>query len=467
MELTIKQLAQILRGQFIMGDPKTVATRAEVDSRRIEPGVLFFALKGEKQDGHDYALAACKAGAAGVVVSRLDWMKPLDQFKTAVIRVLNPLEALQNLAHYLRNSFHGPVVGITGSNGKTTTKQMVTSVLKAKGSGLSTRGNFNSQIGLPMVVSEIQGQHQWMVLEMGASEPGNIGKLCEVARPTVGVLTSLGPAHLKTFGSFERIAETKWELMESLPSTGHAIAPWGEPAIERFVRVFKKKLVFFGEDPSCPIRATSVVVGHHIKFLLHVGSQTADVQLPVAGSFNVRNALASAAVGWVLGVPIDKIVEGLENFEPPKMRMEVIRDPSGVLVVNDAYNANPTSMSASIRSLVESYPNKKRVVVLGTMLELGEDSAKYHFHLGTELGRFNIEKAFLVGEEALSVQEGAMSSGADAKKFSVVTDNQELVEGLKGYKNNETVILFKGSRGLQLEKVIEALLGNGASLEKV
>ncbi|MCG3203528.1 MAG: UDP-N-acetylmuramoyl-tripeptide--D-alanyl-D-alanine ligase [Elusimicrobia bacterium] len=457
MNKSIKEITTLLQGQLILGNPKTMVTDVSIDSRHIVPGCLFFAFKGEHADGHHFAVSASLQGAAGLVVSHLDWFKSDLPLEAAIIRVNDTFESLRHLGRSFRNEFKGPVVGITGSNGKTTTKQMTSSILASLGPGLSTPGNYNSQIGLPLVLSKLSPDHKWMVLEMGASAPGNIATLAEVAHPSLGIITTIGPSHLETFGSVERIAETKWELMDSLPSDGCAIVPWGNPHLEPLVRRFRKKLVFFGDASSCPVRSSSVEAGEKVRFMLHIGSQSAPVTLPIPGRHNVMNALAAAAAGWTLGCSLESIVQGLERFEPPQMRMQVMKHPSGAVFINDAYNANPSSMLVAIRSLVESYPKKKRILVLGPMLELGSDSEKYHFHLGSELAHFSMDHVILVGQEAQFILEGAISSAAPKQKFSTFSTTQEVVPALKKYLTPEHVVLLKASRGIKLENILDGL----------
>jgi UDP-N-acetylmuramoyl-tripeptide--D-alanyl-D-alanine ligase len=307
------------------------------------------------------------------------------------------------------------------------------------------------------MLSRVRAEDRWMVLEMGASAPGNIASLCDVARPSIGILTSIGPAHLSTFGSLQRVAETKWELMESLPADGAAIVPRAEPAIEPHVRTYKKRIVFFGEDPSCPVRASQIEVGERVRFRLHIGSESEIVNLPLPGRCNVGNALAAAAAGWVLNYPINDIVRGLEGFEPPHMRMEVSQLPSGAVIINDAYNANPASMAHAVHTLIESYPSRRRLLVLGSMLELGDDSDRYHFHLGVDIGRCPVEKVFLVGPEMTHTLEGARSVGAPVDRFVVTDRTEDIAKELRGLLGPDAVVLFKGSRGMKLERVIEAI----------
>jgi len=466
MNLTIRELTGILNGQLVLGDPKEKIARVTVDSRDVKSGDVFFALKGQRSDGHDYCLTSSRQGALAVVVSRLDWLKPSVHFSAAVIRVDNPLEALQILGQHLRKSFRGQVVGITGSNGKTTTKNMLSGILKLTGPGLATQGNLNSQVGLPMVLSELKSSDQWMVLEMGASEPGNIHRLAEIACPQIGIITSIGPAHLATFGSISRVAETKWELMEALPANGCGILPWGEASLEGHIRRFSKKIVFFGEDSACTVRASNIESGEKLKFQLKIGGRAVAISLPVGGRFNVQNALAAAAAAWVMEVPLEIIAQGLSEFTPPPMRMERMIHYTGAVIINDAYNANPASMMNSVLSFTESFPDKKKYAVVGSMLELGVESEKFHFHVGTELGRCPLEKVFLIGEETKTIKEGALAAGAPSHRFVYVPNLNEIKDNLKPLLNNNVAVLFKGSRAMNLDKIVNDLFQE-KSVEKV
>jgi UDP-N-acetylmuramoyl-tripeptide--D-alanyl-D-alanine ligase len=402
-------------------------------------------------------VSAVRQGAGAVVVSNLDWLKSAAQFSGAVILVGDTLGALQTLGRNIRQKFKGKVVGITGSNGKTTTKNMLAGILKLTGPGLATQGNFNSQIGLPLVLSELQPADGWMVLEMGASEPGNIHHLAEIALPQIGIITGIGPAHLATFGSLARIARTKWELMEVLPKDGCAVLPWGEPSLEPHIRTFTKKIIYFGEDSTCVVRASSIEVGEKIKFQIHISDKSAAVSLPIGGRFNVKNALAAAGAAWVMGIPVDTIAQGISQFIPPPMRMEMLNHFSGAVLINDAYNANPASMMNSVLSFMESFPEKRKILVVGSMLELGSDSEKLHFHVGTELGRCPLEKIFLFGDETEAIKEGAAAAGAAKDRFIRLLNLNQIKDNLAPLLNSHTAVLFKGSRGMSLEKVVFGL----------
>lgn len=457
MNLTIRQITHFLKGQLILGDPKAMAYRASIDSRSIQSGDLFFALKGERADGHDFALAACHNGAVGAVVSHLDWFKASGDFRNAIIQVPDTPDALKTLGRGVRQGFKGPVIAVTGSNGKTTTKQMIASIMGKRSAGLFTKENFNSRIGLPLVLSELKESHRWMVLELGASQRGDIDALCDIAQPTIGVVTSIGYEHLETFGTLETIAATHWELMDALPNDGCAVVPWGEPRLEPFIRTYNRRVVFWGEDSSCPVRSSAIDISEKIRFRLHIGNESALVQLPVPAKWNVGNALASAAAAWAAGCSLEQVVQGLESFEPPKMRMEIIPHSSGALFINDAYNANPSSVIQSVRSFVETYPDRLKIVVLGSMLELGDVSEKMHFHVGTEIGRYPFHRIYLFGKETEAIKEGALSVKAPADRFFVAEKEKDIAERLKWDLASGTVVLFKGSRGMELEKIIEEL----------
>jgi len=271
-------------------------------------------------------------------------------------------------------------------------------------------------------------------------------------------MTIMVPADLATFENLANIARSKWELMESLSSEGVAIVPWGEASLEPHIHQFNKQIIYFGENTSCTVRASAVEIKEQTHFLLHIGAQSARVHLPVQGRFNVRNALASAAVGWALQIPIENIIEGLNNFTPPPMRMERIYHPSGAVLLNDAYNANPASMVHSVGTLMESFYDRKKIVVLGSMKELGSESEKLHFHLGTEIGKCALEYIYLIGRETKAVRAGAVAVGWPEEKICLCENADDLAKHLKNHLQPDTAILLKGSRAMRLERVIDDLI---------
>jgi UDP-N-acetylmuramoyl-tripeptide--D-alanyl-D-alanine ligase len=301
-----------------------------------------------------------------------------------------------------------------------------------------------------------------MVLEMGASAKGNIATLCSIARPSVGIITSIGPAHVETFGSVEKIASAKWELIDALPPEGWAVLPAEQPELAALIQKHRGQRLLFGEGAACDVRASQIEMGERVRFVLHIRKEESPVQLPVSGRFNVRNALAAAAGAWAVGTPMENIVRGLERFDPPPMRMQVLRHPSGAIFINDAYNANPASMVQAARAVVETYPHKQTILVSGSMLELGTESSRLHHEVGAQLGKINIKRIYFYGPESAPALEGARSTAVDPSAVDRVTDFQMLRDMIRPWLGPETVVLFKGSRSMKLEQAIQLFI-NGES----
>lgn len=429
--------------------------RVAIDSRAVQPGDLFVALKGERVDGHDFLKAAADRGAAGALVSRAGEGLP-DGF--GVIRVDDPLAALQKAAAAHRQKMNVRVVGITGSNGKTTTKEMLAHVLRESGRAVcATRGNLNSQIGLPLMLLDLSADHTHAVLEMGASAKGDLTALASMARPAMVVLTGIGRAHLETFSSPEGVLSAKWELVDSLGPDGIAFLNGDDP------RLMKKKsdahcsVVTFGTGCGLDVRAERIRQEPRAVFDLVVGGARREVRLPVSGLFNVGNALAAAAVALWERVPLPEVVRSLGTFTPPAQRMQVRVRSDGALFMIDAYNANPDSMGASLNSFVNAYPGAPKVVVLGSMLELGGASEEEHRQLGRLLAGLPIDKFFFVGPEGAWVRSGYEAAGGK-KFFTMGNDRAVLTDEIARSLRPESVALFKASRGVRLEDIYEALL---------
>lgn len=433
------------------------AARFVVDSRAVEPGDVFVALKGARQDGHAFLADVFARGASGCLVEK---DPPSVPEGVSVIRVSDTLKALQALARAHREKMAARVIGITGSNGKTTTKEMLSHVLRSGGKRvLSTRGNLNSQIGLPLMMLEMSKAHTHAVLEMGASARGDIAGLCELARPTVGVLTGVGRAHLEFFGSLARVADAKWELVESLPSDGVAFLNADDPLLMDRKASARCSVVTFGRSPGADVRAENIRQEPRVAFDLVVAGSRRAVQLPVPGVFNVTNALAAAAVALWERVPLPSLTAALESFSPPPGRMEVRRRKDGTLFVLDAYNANPDSMAAGLRSFVDAYPERPRYAVLGSMLELGPHAEAEHRALGSTLAALSLTAVFFVGPEARWIEEAYRSSGGRARFFAT-TDRPALARALTDGVESGAAIYFKGSRGARLEEFSTPLFDN-------
>ncbi|HRY30455.1 MAG TPA: UDP-N-acetylmuramoyl-tripeptide--D-alanyl-D-alanine ligase [Elusimicrobiota bacterium] len=448
-------VARLCGGQVMSGDPKTELGPIVFDSRAVEPGVTFLALKGHRQDGHDFVSEAVARGASAVIVSR---ECPLPSWPGVCVRVSDSLSALQALGAAHRDRLGLRVIGVTGSNGKTTTKEMVSHVLTRAGNSVfSSKGNLNSQLGLPLMLLEMDDSHEYGVLEMGASQRGEIARLASLAKPQVGVITNAGLAHLEFFGSAEGVAEAKWELAAALPATGAAVINADDPALAARARGLKCSVIRYGTAAGADVRAENIRPGPETVFDLTVGFFRQEVRLSTPGRFNVYNALAAVAVGMWEKVDMKTLVRALETFSPPPSRMEVRTRRDGAVFVLDAYNANPSSMKASLESFVSAYPSRRKIAVLGGMKELGAFMEKEHEALGALLAALSLDEVFFLGEEADWVRRG-FERGKGAAAFRGFGNKEALHAGLRGRLSGGTAVLFKASRSVALENIYGPLL---------
>lgn len=433
--------------------PDASFSRILTDSRGDVAGALFVALKGERVDGHTYVADVLSRGAAGAIVSRVPGGMP----SGASLIVADDAESfLQRWGAAARDRFSGRVVGITGSNGKTTTKEMLSSILRAAGRrSLTTRGNFNSRIGLPIMLTELSAAHTDAVLELGASQKGDIARLAAWARPHVGVITGIGAAHLETFGSIEGVAEGKWELAASLPADGCAVLNADDERLMSRAGRAPCRVVSFGFSSLADVRAEALTDGESPSFdWIEKGSRVS-VRLQAAGAHNVRNALAAAAAARCLGVSREAVVRGLEEFRPSGHRSEIRKVKGGRVIVLDAYNANPTSMAASLESFSRIYAGRPRWIVIGSMLELGASSRSAHEDIGRLIAERRFDRAYFVGPEAEWVR-------AFAPQVAAAADKAALCQELAGALPEGAAVLFKASRSVRLEDVFEPLLAHFA-----
>jgi len=447
------------------------ADRVVTDTRGLRMGDLFFALRGPNYDGHDYAPDALWQGAWGVVVEEesLEDLAPLLSAAPAgaVIAVADTERALGDMAASHRRSLPLRVVGITGSNGKTTTREMTAAIVGRRWKVHRNRGNFNNLIGLPLTVLELDASHQVAVLEMGMNRRGEIHRLAEIGRPDVGVVTNVGPVHLEHIGSVAGVAEAKAELLESLDPSGTAVVNADDPLAGRLLAVTAAQKLTFGLDRGADVRAESVrCEGERTLFFLRSPAGETEVSLPFPGVHNVRNALAAAAAACALGVGAEDIRQGLESAEPPAMRFTVLRFRDGIRVVNDAYNANPVSMQAALDSIALVAGESRRAAVLGDMLELGEESVEAHRRLGRAAAAAGLDLLAAVGSFAIPVAEGAVAAGMKEGIVHALPDSRAAAEIVKKWIGPDDLVLIKGSRGMKLEDVLSRLKEDGALVEE-
>ncbi|MDH4445579.1 MAG: UDP-N-acetylmuramoyl-tripeptide--D-alanyl-D-alanine ligase [Akkermansiaceae bacterium] len=444
----VQQLAEILGASITAGRGDVlISSGVSTDTRTISQGSAFFALCGENFDGDAFAVQALEKGAAVAVVRKWVGEYPAN---TAVIVVQDPLLALQRLASWWRNQLEIPVVAITGSNGKTSTKDFTAAVLSKKFQVSATRGNLNNHIGVPLTILATTLEHRAAVWEMGMNHPGEIAPLGEMAQPQYGIITNIGSAHIEFFGTREGIAEEKGMLARALPPDGTLFLPANDEFHDYLRQQTRASCIDVGGKRS-PVRAENLrleVAGASFRLVID-GAEPVEVSLPVPGRHMVVNALLAAAVGWKLGLSPLEIADALSNAILTDGRLGCY-DYCGITIIDDTYNANPESMAAAIETLLDSpvVDGSRRVIVLGRMGELGDHAAKAHLHVGALAAQQNLT-VVAVGEGAEGIAEGA----GHATYFS---DSDEAAKWLAREVKPGDVVLFKGSRSAKIERVMNA-----------
>lgn len=431
-------------------------TGVTADSRRVRPGDLFVALPGARTDGHLFVDLAYQHGAVAALVKGEQRLPPPPAGR-ALIEVEDTLWALGELGAYHRSKYHPLMVGITGSVGKTSTKDLTHAVLGVKFQTLKSEGNLNSDVGLPLSLFHLDESHQAAVLEMAMRGPGQIRRLVEIARPHIGVLTNIGTAHLESLGSIENIASAKSELLEGLPGSGVAVLNWDCPWVRRVAGRTLSRIIRYGLEPGVDVTAGEVQSrgeeGTH--FTLVVPGGSAPVRLPVAGAHMVANALAAAAVGVAAGLMVDEIARGLGQAVLTGMRVQLVRRPE-LLIINDAYNANPQSMVAAL-SLLKELARARAVAVLGGMLELGEYTREAHREVGRAVAALGVDLVITVGALGAEIAAEAVGRGLPPHAVRECRDNAGAMGVLSDELRPRDTVLVKGSRGLGMEQIVHYL----------
>ncbi|MGW1068479.1 UDP-N-acetylmuramoyl-tripeptide--D-alanyl-D-alanine ligase [Streptomyces aureus] len=461
--LSLAEIAAVVGGQtYDIPDPELQVTGPVVrDSREVESGSLFVAFVGERVDGHDYAEAVIEAGAAAVLASR-----PVGVPAVVVDDVQTALGAL---ARHVVERLGATLVALTGSAGKTSTKDLIAQVLGSKAPTVFTPGSLNNEIGLPLTALSATEETKFLVLEMGARGIGHIRYLTELTPPRIGLVLNVGTAHIGEFGGREQIAQAKGELVESLPEDGAAILNADDPLVRAMASRTKARVILFGESGEADVRAENVRLTEsgQPSFSLRTPSGCSDVTMRLYGEHHVSNALAAAAVAHELGMSADEIARALsEAGSLSRWRMEVTERPDGVTVVNDAYNANPESMRAALRALAAMGKGRRTWAVLGQMAELGDEALAEHDAVGRLAVRLNVGKLVAVGgREASWLQLGAYNEGSWGEESVHVSDAQAAVDLLRSELRPGDVVLVKASRSVGLERVALALLADGTEGE--
>ncbi len=463
--MAIETLVAITGAELVHGDPGAMVNGLAIDSRRIEPGNAFVAFVGEHSDAHEFLEDAISFGARALVVSHPVERLPaaLEQARlreVAVIRVPDPLRAIQQLATYHRSRLFCPVIGITGSTGKTTTKDFITSVLSQSARVVATEGNHNNELGVPLTVLEAGADTDVLVVEMGMRGEGQIAELAEICRPTAGLVTNIGVGHIELLGSQEAIARAKGELVRAIDENGTVFLNGDDAFSDILAQDAVATVVRYGLGEDCEIRAEEIELDDQscAEFVLVTPENRQQVTLKVPGRHNVYNALAAAAVGLRLGMDVELVTRGLAAARTGDMRMQSFVTASGIHAINDAYNANPTSMRAAIEMLAGLSSADRRIAVLGDMAELGSLAELAHFRIGEAVARLDIQHLVTIGERAKRIADGARAEGMDDERIRPCATAEEASEVLDDLLEPGDAVLVKASRVMGLESVVEGIV---------
>jgi UDP-N-acetylmuramoyl-tripeptide--D-alanyl-D-alanine ligase len=449
VKLSLRKIAEFVSatGKF---SPEEVAVGYSIDSRTVGAGQLFFAVRGERLDGHDFVEQALKNGAVAAVV-RKDQLGRYPE-DARLLAVEDTLVALQALATAVRKQWGKPLIAVTGSAGKTTTKEAIAHVLSAQFRVLKSQGNFNNHFGLPLMLLKLEPEYEVAVIEMGMSHAGEIRALAKIAQPEIGVVTNVAPVHLEFFDSIAGIARAKYELVESLPANGTAVLNADDEYVSQFGRDFKGKVVMYGTRPTADVRAEKICSkgreGTEFEFV--IGSVREAARLPLVGEHNVLNALAAVAVGLERGMKPSEAVAALATLAPAERRGEVLQ-LGNITAINDCYNSNPKALEAMVDALA-AMAAKRHVVVAGEMLELGSAGEELHRKAGRHIAGKKIDVLLGVRGLAQAMVDSARDAGICAE---FVASSEEAGEWLAREARDGDMVLLKASRGVKLEKALE------------
>ncbi len=456
-EMTLGDLTSMCGGQLLKGEAAARARGISIDSRTIGKSQVFVALKGDSFDGHDFSESALEKGAAAVI-GKTERLRPLAgkvNQHTGLIAVDEPLSALHRLASIYRRRFDIPVIVITGSCGKTTTKDMLAAILSRSRKTVATQGNLNNLIGTPLMLLRIDSTTAAAVFEIASNAPGEIGQLAGILKPTGGILTNIGPVHLEGLKTIAGVFREKTSIIPHLCSDGFLVVNGDDIPPDRIRPRFSGKIITFGRGESADFSATDIRqdIEGGTEFLMNKKER---LRIPLVGGHNVLNALAAVAAALQLGENIDSIRRGLESFSASAMRME-IRRHRGITIVNDAYNANPRAMRESIATVI-ALPAERRIFAFGDMLELGAHAQREHSSLGRYIGQNKPDLLFVLGDFRDDVRAGALDAGMQSERIHCCNDTGEIAASLKHVLRPGDLLLIKGSRGMRMEKIVQHII---------
>lgn len=457
IDFNLKEFLSITKSSFELAGmdaaPDSSISGVSIDTRTLSPGNVYFAIRGERLDGHAYIAEAVQKKAAACIVDRRWWNeKTFDTKHSAFFIVNDTVTALQDMAHFYRNKFSVPVLGLTGTNGKTTTKEMMAAVLKNRGPVCKTEGNLNNHLGLPLTLFRLERSHTTAIIEMGTNHFGEIAKLSEIAQPQYGLITNIGHGHLEFLHDLDGVAKAKTELFDYLQPDGLAFVNLDDARLAKKARDIRKK-VTYGFSENADVTATKQPPDDSGCAQMEVQGET--VTLNVPGDHNLANALAAIAVGLEFGVEMSDIKKSLKRVELPAKRMEKTQI-NRVLILNDSYNANPESTLAALEILHSTPCEGKKIFIFGDMLELGASAEAEHAKIGRSLENYAVDVFFAYGPCAAAAVKAAGQRKGTMRAQHFET-KPELTEELKALVQEGDLLLFKGSRGMRMEEVLENL----------
>lgn len=425
------------------------------DTRKIEEGMLFVALKGENFDGHDFIAQAAAKGANGAIVNKDYDVSKLDGVEIDILAVEDTLKAYQDLAAFWRDKFSIPVIAITGSNGKTTTKDLTAAVLSGKWNVLKTQANFNNEIGLPLTLLQLNKHHDAAVVEIGMRGLGQIEAMAKIAKPTIGVITNVGETHMELLGSIENIAKAKGEMAQAIEIDGKVVLNADDKFVSKMNELTKATPIYFGINNDADIKAYDIKTldDGKTEFTAKIGNETGKFILHMLGIHNVYNCLAALGVGYACGLTIKEMQAGLATFKPTAMRFEY-KKVGNFNVINDAYNASPASTKAALANL-DKIAKGRKILVMGDMFELGKVEQKAHSDIGTEAGKYHVDIVLTRGKLTKFTAQAARKAGI--KEVYECASHEEALAVLNKVLQAGDTVLFKGSHGMHMEKIIELL----------
>ena len=464
MRLPVLKMEEVIaatKGTLIRGNPENVFEGLSTNSGDVIGGNLFIPLTGKKFDGHSFIPDAIKNGASGLLVQRgkeqITGEIPGD---VSVVLVDDTLRSLGDIANLWRNKFAIPVVAVTGSSGKTTTKEMIATVAGLSGNVLKSRGNYNNLVGLPLSLLELKPGHEMAVIEMGTNRRGEIERLTAIAEPDIGVITNIGPAHLEGFGSVNVVMEEKGDLFSNMRDSGVAVINRDDEFSRILADRWMGRNISFGIDENAFVRAERIFIRGErgISFTLEMGGTGKGIDMTVVGRHNIYNALACAAVCRAMDIEYDLICDGLAAFRQIQGRMDVHRLKRGGIIIDDTYNANPASVMEALKSLNDLKGNNESIVIFGDMLELGENAEKLHEDIGRAMADTGVGNIFLKGDFAGSVASGAMEKGFREDHIYFAETPDRIMETLRLLLREGECTLVKGSRSMRMEEFVQAII---------